>query len=96
MSAAPNAEHWQRFRRLMAWTLALSLVCVGIAAWWMHTQGVVLRLHFMIAMALGIVLSLMLGAGLMGLVFFSARTGIDDGVADLSDGVGGEREPPAR
>ena len=96
MSETLNAVHWRRFRRLMAWMLALSLVCVAAALWWMRAQGVALHLHLMIAMGLGIALSLMLAAGLMGLVFVSSRTGIDDGVADLSDGAGGGHEPPAR
>lgn len=93
---APSA-HWRWFGRLMAWMLLFSLAMVALAMWWMHEQGVEMRLHFMIAMGLGIALSLMLGAGLMGLVFVSSRAGIDDGVADLSPGeAGGEREPPAR
>ena len=96
-----DAVHWHRFGRMMAWTLALALICVGAAVWWMVAQGVAMRLHFVIAMALGITLSLLLGAGLMGLVFVSARTGIDDRVDDLSGNAepgaaGGEPEPPAR
>lgn len=92
-----NAEHWRRFRRLMLWMFGFSLAVVGLALWWMRAQGVVLHLHFIIAMGLGIALSLMLAAGLMGLVFVSARSGVDDGVAELSEGdVGEEREPPAR
>ena len=97
--AAPRTQtaHWRWFRRLMAWMLLFSLAMVALAMWWMHTQGVVMHLHFMIAMGLGIALSLMLGAGLMGLVFVSSRAGIDDGVTDLSPGeAGGERKPPAR
>jgi len=99
--SSANAVHWRRFRRLMAWMLALALLCVGIAVLWMRAEGVVLHLHFMIAMGLGITLSLMLAAGLMGLVFVSSRTGVDDGVADLSGDAAkaetdGEREPPAR
>ena len=97
-----NAVHWRRFGRLMAWMVPVSLACVGIAIWWMVSQGVALHLHFIIAMTLGITLSVLLGAGLMGLVFVSARTGVDDGVDDLSSGnaaagdTGGEPEPPAR
>ena len=78
-----NAAHWARFRRLMAWMLVFSLACVAAAIFWMRSQGVVLHLHFMIAMGLGIALSLMLAAGLMGLVFVSSRTGVDDAVVDL-------------
>lgn len=91
-----KATHWRWFRRLMAWMLLFSLAMVALAIWWMHAQGVELRLHFMIAMGLGIALSLMLGAGLMGLVFVSSRSGVDDGVTDFSPGAAdGGREPPA-
>lgn len=87
-----NRVHWRRYRRLMLWMFAFSLVMVGCALLWMHTQGVVLRLHFMIAMGLGIALSLMLAGALMGLVFVSSRAGIDEGVNDLRSGdVGEER-----
>jgi hypothetical protein len=91
-SQRTNAAHWVRFRRLMAWMLVFSVACVAAAIFWLKSQGVVLHLHFMIAMGLGISLSLMLAAGLMGLVFVSSRIGIDDAVIDLPPpDVGEER-----
>lgn len=89
-SPTGNGEHWRRFRRLMIGMFVFSLAMVGCAIWWMRAQGVVLHLHFMIAMGLGIALSLMLAAALMGLVFLSSRAGIDDAVDDLRDGDRGE------
>ena len=83
--------HWRWFRRLMGWTFVLSLVVVAIAAAWWRSTGTPLTVVALAAMALGIVLSLMLGAGLMGLVFVSARSGIDDGVAELPDDDRGEQ-----
>lgn len=92
-----KAAHWRWFRRLMAWMLLFSLAMVALAIWWMSAQGVTLRPHFVIAMGLGIALSLMLGAGLMGLVFVSSRSGADERVGDFTgDGDGGETLPPAR
>lgn len=85
-----NAPHWRWFKRLMLWTFLLSLVVVAIAiAWWLSTDTP-LSVTSVIAMSLGIVLSLMLGAGLMGLVFVSSRSGIDDGVVEFTDEDRGE------
>lgn len=85
-----NAPHWRWFKRLMLWTFLLSLVVVAIAiVWWLSTDTP-LGITAIIAMSLGIILSLMLGAGLMGLVFVSARSGIDDGVIDLPEDDRGE------
>lgn len=85
-----NAEHWRWFRRLMLWMFAFSLIVVAIAVTWLVRTGTPMHLHFLIAMGLGITLSLMLGAGLMGLVFVSSRTGIDEGVIDLPERDSGE------
>ncbi len=84
------AGHWRWFRRLMAWMFAFSLTVVAIAVTWLIRTGTPMHLHFLIAMGLGITLSLMLGAGLMGLVFVSARSGIDDAVAELPADDAGE------
>ncbi|WP_419816546.1 hypothetical protein [Glacieibacterium sp.] len=95
-AAAPgersNAEHWRWFRRLMAWMFAFSILMVGLAVLYMYSQGVPLRPWFLLFMGGGIALSLMLAAALMGLVFVSARSGIDDRVKDLAPpDVGEER-----
>ena len=85
-----NAAHWRWFRRLMAWMFAFSLTVVAVAVTWLVRTGTPMHLHFLIAMGLGITLSLMLGAALMGLVFVSSRTGIDDGVIELPEHDNGE------
>ena len=46
------------------------------------TGPVEMGVHGWIAMALGVVLSMAVGIGLMALVFFSARRGYDDRVRD--------------
>ena len=85
-----NAEHWRWFRRLMLWMFGFSLSVVALAVTWLVHVGTPMHLHFLIAMGLGITLSLMLGAALMGLSFVSARTGIDDAVIDLPENDTGE------
>ncbi|NIA67615.1 hypothetical protein HBA54_03330 [Pelagibius litoralis] len=56
--------------------LVLSLVG-GLFVWW-GMGGVDISLHGMIALTLGCLLSLLLGGGLMFLVFYSSRKGHDD------------------
>ena len=41
--------------------------------------------HGWLAMILGIVITSLVGFGLLGLMFYSSRHGYDEGVNDLSD-----------
>lgn len=66
----------------MAFMLGVSVLAVAGAVWALHRDGIVLHLHFLIAMGLGITLSLLLAGALMGLVFLSANSGHDDAVLD--------------
>ena len=56
------------------------LVLSGAAAWrgWSALEGTAMTAHGYIALAAGITVSLLVGGGLMALVFFSARRGHDD------------------
>ncbi|QMW22529.1 hypothetical protein [Sandaracinobacteroides saxicola] len=74
---SPLAQARRRFRRLMLWMFAFSLLVVAAAYAWLSGSGTPMRAHFLIAVALGIVASLMLAAVLMGLVFFSNASGAD-------------------
>jgi hypothetical protein len=62
--------------------IASLLVLLGLTAWWAvwvwNAGGEVeISGHGYAAMTLGIVFSVIVGAGLMGLVFYSARKGYD-------------------
>lgn len=57
--------------------LLLASLFAGLYLWW-SMSDVDISLHGLIAMALGGVLSLALGAGLMFLVFYSNRHGHDE------------------
>jgi hypothetical protein len=46
---------------------------------------VMVSVHGYIAMSLGIVFTLLVGCGLMGLMFYSSRHAYDDAGSDLSD-----------
>jgi hypothetical protein len=73
---------WARYWRLMRWMLVFSLL-VTVAAlttfWWFN--GMV-SIHFFIATAGAVIVSIMLMAALMGLVFLSSGTGHDEAIED--------------
>jgi hypothetical protein len=45
---------------------------------WQQTAGVEMSVHGYVAMILGVIFSLVIGCGLMALVFFSSRHGYDE------------------
>ena len=58
------------------------LAILGVTLWWAvsawNAFDVEMSIHGYIAMILGIVFSLVVGCGLMGLMFYSSRHGYDD------------------
>ena len=58
--------------------LLILAVASGAYAWW-RMADVQIGFHGMTALILGAVFSLLLGGGLMALVFYSHRHGHDDG-----------------
>ncbi len=73
---------WARYRRLMAGMAGMAFVATTAALTWLYLEHGMVSIHFFIATAGGIFLSVMLGAALMGLVFLSAGTGHDDVITD--------------
>lgn len=86
-----NARHaWARFRRIMhhmSWVSLLVVVLALGALYWLHGA---LTIHFYIATALGVALTMMLASALMGLVFLSNGSGHDEAVTDRTNGHTGE------
>lgn len=85
MNDSPAASPVRRFWGLMkivAFAAAAAIAVALLYAWW---SGTPLRLHFVIAMSLGIGLTLLLAGALMGLLFFSARSGHDEAAFDRDD-----------
>ena len=85
-SRTPLAERrldqgWPHFRRMMAWMVLAAALVTGGALLWLWVEGALVSIHAAIAAALGVFLSVMLGTGLMLLVFMSHGTGHDDDVA---------------
>ena len=65
----------------------LTLVVIGLALGVLYAAGALVSIHFVIGTVLGIGLTMMLMAALMGLVFLSSGTGHDESIADpLNEG----------
>ncbi|WP_417451962.1 hypothetical protein [Kordiimonas sp.] len=69
-----------------------ALIGLGAAAYWAmyvfgKIDGVTLSGHGVAAMVIGLVLTLVVGFGLMALLFFSNKHGHDDEVHNLSQNV---------
>jgi hypothetical protein len=75
---------WGRFKRLFGWMAAFAVVCGfgAIAILWRSTGP--LPIHMAIATFLGVTLSILLAAALMGLMFLSSGSGHDARVEDWS------------
>ena len=59
--------------------VSLLLACAGAAYWaWQEVGRVDIGTHGWIALGLGAALTFLVGAGLMALMFFSARRGYDE------------------
>lgn len=64
---------------LLAGTLGILLVAsIAFAIWGLGGGDLQITWHGWLAMAIGVVVSLAVGGGLMTLVFYSARHGHDD------------------
>jgi hypothetical protein len=82
-----NAAHaWARYRLIMKWLLAVTVITVGVAIGLLFAFNGMISVHFYIAVALGISFTMLLGGGLMGLVFLSSGTGHDESVDNQMPG----------
>ena len=69
---------WARYRQIMRWMALAALVAVLLALIWLKSFGEPVPIHMEIATILGVGLTVLVGTGLMGLLFVSSRTGMDD------------------
>ncbi|MBA3862926.1 MAG: hypothetical protein C0517_03165 [Erythrobacter sp.] len=76
-----NAAHaWARYRQIMKLLMAATTLTVAIAIAILFAYNGMISVHFYIAVAMGISLTMLLGGALMGLVFLSNGTGHDESV----------------
>src|SRR3954466_14981687 len=69
---------WLHYRKTMRWMVLVSVAAALLAIFYLWVTGTPMRLHLVIATLAGVFLSVLLGTGLMGLVFPSNRSGADD------------------
>lgn len=75
---ARAAEAWARYRRMMKWMALAALVAVLLSLIYLKSFGDPVPVHMMIATIAGVGLTVLVGTGLMGLVFLSSRSGHDE------------------
>lgn len=83
--AARFGAAWARYKRLMRWMVLAAVGAVLLALlylWW--AVGSV-PIHMVIATIAGVGLSVLLGTGLMGLVYFSNNSGHDEIAGERND-----------
>ena len=79
-----TAEAWARYKRLMSWMAVAAVVAVLLAVIYLKSSGSPVPIHMMIATIAGVGFSVLLGTGLMGLVYFSNNSGHDEGAHDAT------------
>lgn len=85
MNESPTTSPARRFWRLLGITAVVAAIAIGAALYYAHATGTPLRLHFALAMSLGVGFTVLLAGALMGLLFFSARSGHDEATFDRDD-----------
>ena len=80
-----------RIALLVALTVMLIFSTVWGISVWNASSGVEMSKHGWIALGLGTFFSLLIGCGLMALMFFSSRSGHDEAADPFR-----KREPPAK
>jgi uncharacterized membrane protein len=72
------ARAWARYRKMMKWMILAAALTVLAALGWLKSLGEPMPIHMIIATVAGVGLSVLVGTGLMGLVFLSNNSGHDD------------------
>jgi hypothetical protein len=86
-----EAEAWARYKQTMKWMALAAVVTVLLALIWLKSFGDPVPVHMTIATILGVGLTVLVGSGLMGLVFLSSRSGADEEAGRPGDGKDEDR-----
>ena len=79
--AERSAAAWAQYKQTMKWMALAAVVTVLLALIWLKSFGEPVPVHMTIATILGVGLSVLVGTGLMSLVFLSSRSGADEEAA---------------
>ena len=80
-----SALAWARYRRMMKWMVLAAALTVAATLLWLSTTGNPMPAHMIVATIAGVGLTVLVGTGLMGLVFLSNSSGHDDAASGRSD-----------
>jgi hypothetical protein len=72
------AAAWARYWKIMRWMALASVVTVLLSLVYLKSFGDPVPIHMLIATIAGVGLTMLVGTGLMGLVFLSNRSGHDE------------------
>lgn len=75
---------WARYRAMLKWMTLAALLAVAGGLGWIYWQRGELDFHVGLSTALGVGLTVFVGAALMGLVFLSSGTGHDEEADEAS------------
>ncbi len=70
---------WARYKRTMKWMAVVAAVTALLSLIYLKSFGDPVPIHMVIATLAGVGLTVLVGTGLMGLVFLSNRGGHDEG-----------------
>jgi len=76
--APERVSQWARYKSLMGWMAMAAVVTVLLALIYLKSFGDPVPMHMQIATILGVGFTVLVGTGLMGLVFLSSRSGHDE------------------
>jgi uncharacterized membrane protein len=81
------AAAWKRYWAIMRWMALLSVVTILLSLVYLKRSGEPVPIQMVIATIAGVGLTMLVGTGLMGLLFVSNRSGHDDEAnrGDLDD-----------
>ena len=78
----PTESIGPRFKRILRWSALLSAVIAAIAVIAVQHGDPQLHIHMLVATGIGVFSTMLLGTGLMSLIFLSNRSGHDASAAD--------------
>ena len=79
---------WDRYKKMMRWMALAAVAAALLALVYLKSQGTEMPLHMIVATFAGVALTVLLGTGLMGLVFLSNSSGHDDGAHRSTTSMG--------